>query len=117
MPIALKPMPQVAFSILLALSLKPRHGYELMQQVAEDSRGRIVLGPGALYGTVKKLVDDNFIEEVPSEKNNERRRYYRLTKKGWDHLNTELQHFENIVKLARQRRAIGSIFDQGVFIL
>ena len=42
-------LPQVAFSILLALSLKPRHGYEIMKQVEEDSNGKIKLGPGALY--------------------------------------------------------------------
>src|SRR2546430_2418536 len=91
-------LPQVVFSILLALSLKPRHGYELMQQIEHDSLGKIKLGPGALYGTIKQLNEDNYIEELPYEMDS-RRRYYRLTKKGWDRLGSEIKYFENTVKL------------------
>ena len=98
---------QVTFSIMFALSLKSRHGYELMQQVQHDSGGRIRLGPGALYGRLKKLNEDNFIEEVPSERANDRRRYYRLTKKGWDRLGSEMLYYEQIVRLARERRLLG----------
>ncbi len=99
-------LPQVTFSILFALSLKPRHGYELIQQIEHDSRGKIKLGPGALYGSVKQLNESNYIEEVPSDSSHERRRYYRLTKKGWDRLGAEVQYFENTVKLARERRLL-----------
>jgi DNA-binding PadR family transcriptional regulator len=97
---------QTAFSIMLALSLKPRHGYEIMQQIEHDSRGRIKLGPGALYGAIKQLHEDNFIEEMPFE-GSERRRYYRLTKKGWDRLSAELDYFENTVRLAQKRKILG----------
>jgi DNA-binding PadR family transcriptional regulator len=96
---------RTAFSILLALSLKPRHGYELMQQIEHDTAGRIRLGPGALYGTVKQLVDANLIEEMPYE-GTERRRYYRLTKKGWDRLGSEMHYYEQTVRLARERQAL-----------
>jgi len=99
-------LPQVTFSILFALSLKPRHGYEIMQQVEHDSVGKVKLGPGALYGTIKQLREDNLIEEMPFE-GNERRRYYRLTKKGWDTLNAELAYFQNTVELAQQRKLLG----------
>jgi DNA-binding PadR family transcriptional regulator len=99
-------LPQVTFSILFALSLKPRHGYELMQQVDHDSQGKLRLGPGALYGTIKQLREDNLIEEMPFE-GDERRRYYRLTRKGWDNLNAELDYFENTVRLAYERRILG----------
>lgn len=99
-------LPQVTFSILFALSLKPRHGYELMQQIEHDSGGRVRLGPGALYGTLKQLNSDNFIEEVPSEQTHDRRRYYRLTKKGWDRLNAELQYYQQTVRLAGERRLL-----------
>lgn len=98
---------QTAFSILFALSLKPRHGYELMQQIEHDSNGRVHLGPGALYGAIKQLHEDNFIEEMPFE-GNERRRYYRLTKKGWDRLSAELNYFENTVRLAQKRKILGT---------
>ena len=104
-------LPQVTFSILFALSLKPRHGYELMQQIEHDSAGRVTLGPGALYGTIKGLREDGLIEEMPFE-GSPRRRYYRLTKKGWDSLNAELEYFEQTVRLARERRAFGG--SQGV---
>lgn len=99
-----KLLPQVAFSILLALSLKPRHGYELMKQIEDDSNGIVKMGPGALYGTIKQLNEDGLIEELPSQK--DRRRYYRLSKKGLESLGTELKYYENTVKLARQRKLI-----------
>lgn len=96
-------LPQISFSILMALSLKPRHGYEIMQQVEADSLGKIKLGPGSLYTAVKQLKEDNFIEEVPDS--DTRRRYYRLTKKGWGKLNAELEYFDKTMKIARQRKA------------
>jgi len=99
-------LPQVSFSILFALSLKPRHGYELMQQVEHDSKGKVKLGPGALYGTIKQLREDSLIEEMPFEGDNQRRRYYRLTRKGWNQLNAELDYFENTVRLARERNLL-----------
>jgi len=98
-------LPQVAFSILLALSLKPRHGYELMQQVEQDSKGIIKIGPGALYGTIKQLNEEGLIEEIPSKES--RRRYYQLTKKGRDRLGAELKYFENTVKIAKARQTLG----------
>jgi DNA-binding PadR family transcriptional regulator len=99
-------LPQVAFSILFALSLKPRHGYELAQQIEQDSKGRVRLGPGALYGSIRQLRDTNLIEELPFEDETERRRYYRLTKRGWDQLGLELQYLENIVRLSHERKGL-----------
>jgi DNA-binding PadR family transcriptional regulator len=103
-------MPQLTFSILFALSLKPRHGYELLQQIEHDSNGRIRLGPGALYGSIKQLNEENLIEEVPSAVENDRRRYYRLTKKGWDRLSAEMTYFENTLRLAKDRHLLGNSF-------
>lgn len=101
-------LPQVMFSILFALSLKPRHGYELLQQIEHDSQGKVKLGPGALYGSIKSMREEGLIEEMPFEDENERRRYYRLTRKGWNTLDAELQYFENTVKLAKERRLFGN---------
>lgn len=99
-------LPQVSFSILMALSLKPRHGYEVMKQVDEDSLGKIKLGPGSLYTAIKQLCDEGLIDEVDGE--DQRRRYYQLTSKGWDRLGSELNYFENTLKLAKQRKAYES---------
>jgi DNA-binding PadR family transcriptional regulator len=96
------PLPRVGFSIMFALSLKPRHGYELMQQIEKDSDGQVHLGPGALYGALKTLREVNLIEEMPFV-GDERRRYYRLTKKGWDRLEAEIAYFESVVRLAHTR--------------
>jgi len=98
-------LPQVSFSILLALSLKPRHGYEIMKQVEDDSNGIVKIGPGALYSAIKHLNDDGLIEEVPSEE--DRRRYYQLTAKGRRRLGSELEYFENAVSIAKQRKILG----------
>jgi len=98
-------LPQVAFSILLALSLRPRHGYEIMKQVAEDSNGKINLGPGALYTSIKQLNEQRLIEEV-EEVEDVRRRYYRLTDKGRISLRAELDYYETTLALARQRHAL-----------
>ena len=98
-------LPQVSFSILLALSLKPRHGYEIMQQVELDSNGVIKLGPGALYGSIKHLNDDNLIEEMPFQ-DDTRRKYYRLTKKGYDRLEAEIKYMEQTVQIAQKRQLL-----------
>jgi DNA-binding PadR family transcriptional regulator len=98
-------LPRVAFSILLALSLKPRHGYEIIKQVQEDSDGRIKLSPGALYTSIKQLHEQGLIEEV-TDKTDKRRRYYRLTKSGKRALEAELDYYQNSVELARQRQVL-----------
>lgn len=110
-------LPQVTFSILFALSLRARHGYELMQQIEHDSAGKLKLGPGALYGTIKQLREANLIEEMPFEDPTERRRYYRLTKKGWDNLGAELEYFENTVRLAQERNLLGNSFGAALWVI
>jgi DNA-binding PadR family transcriptional regulator len=98
-------LPQVAFSILLALSLKERHGYETIKQVSEDSNGKIKLSPGALYTSIKQLLEQKLISEV-SVDGDTRRRYYRLSSKGKSVLSQELDYYENTITLARQRRVL-----------
>ncbi len=83
---------QATFSIMLSLSLKPMHGYDIKRQVLEDSKDKVTLGPGALYDTLKQLDAQGFIEEMPFE-GDPRRRYYRLTKKGWDRLALEAEYY------------------------
>jgi DNA-binding PadR family transcriptional regulator len=98
---------------LLALSLKERHGYELMQQVEEDSEGVLKIGPGALYGAIRQLCKAGFIEEVKDEQP-QRRRYYHLTQSGRQRLQAELRYFENSLKLGKKRQALGDHIGYGL---
>lgn len=74
------------FHILLALAEVDRHGYAIMQEVASDSHGTVQLGPGTLYGAIKRLLDYGYIREVESrvepDLDDARRKYYRLTTSG-----------------------------------
>jgi DNA-binding PadR family transcriptional regulator len=96
-------LPQVSFSIMFALSLQPRHGYEIMQQIEHDSGGRVKLGPGALYGSIKQLRAAGLIKEVKAESSSDRRRYYKLSINGWNRLETEIGYYKATVNLARKR--------------
>ncbi len=71
---------QSEFYILLSLAIKNRHGYEIMKQVEQDSGKKVLLGPGTLYGSIKRMLQSNLIEEIAGD--NPRRKYYKLTKNG-----------------------------------
>ncbi len=85
-PESLLPLTPVVFHVLPALAGGERHGYAIMQEVAESTGGRIKMGPGTLYGTVKRLLEAQLIEESDERPDphldDERRRYYRLTGVG-----------------------------------
>ena len=98
------------FHILLALVDADRHGYGIMQQVAADSNGAIQLGPGTLYGAIKRLLEAGYIREVESrvdpDLDDARRRYYRLTSAGRATATAEAGRLAALVRLARARRLI-----------
>src|SRR5258708_13163020 len=79
----LDPLPSAAFQILLSLADEDLHGYGIMRHVAEQTDGRMRLGPGTLYSSIQTLLEEKFIEEVDLRDDiklgQERRRYYRLT--------------------------------------
>lgn len=100
-------LPQVAFSILLALSLRERHGYEIIKQIDEDSNGKIKLGPGALYTSIKQLRKKGLIEEVIKD-DDKPRRYYKLTGSGTKILEEELEYYRNVVEIAKGRHVLNS---------
>jgi DNA-binding PadR family transcriptional regulator len=102
----IEPLTAPAFYMLLALSQRERHGYDIMKTVAGDSAGKVRMGPGTLYGLVKRMLAEGLIaesEERPDPAfDNERRRYYRLTDEGRRRLGVELQRYEQAVKRAHQ---------------
>lgn len=101
----LNQLPQVAFSILLALSLRERHGYEIITQVQEDSNGKVNLGPGALYTSIKQLRKRGLITEV-TRKDDTKRRYYKLSGLGTKALQDELVYYNNALTVAKERKII-----------
>jgi len=110
-PEKLLPLTPAVFHVLLALAGGERHGYANMQEVAESTEGRIKMGPGTLYGTIKRLLEAQLIEESDErpdpELDDERRRYYRLTGVGERVVKAEARRYAAIVAIARGKRLIG----------
>jgi DNA-binding PadR family transcriptional regulator len=77
------PLTPAMFHILLALVDRDRHGYDIMREVTERTESKVRLGPGTLYGSIKRMLNDDLIEELDErpdpELDDERRRYYRLS--------------------------------------
>jgi DNA-binding PadR family transcriptional regulator len=81
----LLPLAPAALHILIALGEGERHGYAVMQEVAERTNGKVRMSPGTLYGSIRKMLDEGLIEELfhrGAATDDERRRYYRVTKFG-----------------------------------
>ena len=110
-PANLLPLTPAVFHVLLALADGERHGYAIMQEVAGSTDGRIKMGPGTLYGTLKRLLELRLIEESDERPDphldDERRRYYRLTAAGELVVRAEARRYAAIVAVARGKKLIG----------
>lgn len=106
----LDPLPAAAFQILLALAGDDLHGYAIMRQVAEQTSGRMRLGPGTLYSSIQTLLEGKFIEEIGSREDpglgHERRRYYRLTSAGRKLARTEASRLADLLRAARAKNIL-----------
>jgi DNA-binding PadR family transcriptional regulator len=104
----LLPLTPAVFHILLALSEGERHGYAIMQEVASDTGGSLQLGPGTLYGCLKRMLSAKLVEESDERPDpdidDERRRYYRMTEFGARTLRAEAERLANAVSAARAKR-------------
>jgi DNA-binding PadR family transcriptional regulator len=99
------PLSQPALHILLALGDDAKHGYAIMQDIAKESGGRLRLLPGTLYSTMKQLLADRLVEEVGpprgADSHDERRRYYRVTKRGRLAVESETRRMAMLLRWGR----------------
>jgi len=96
------------FHVMLSLADQEQHGYGIMQEVLERTEGKVRLWPATLYGTLKRLIEAELIEESEDrpapEADDARRKYYRLTKLGRRVLAAESERLEDLVRVIRAKR-------------
>jgi DNA-binding PadR family transcriptional regulator len=104
-PETLLPLQSATFHILMALVEGDLHGYAIIQRVAERTSGDVRLSAGTLYRSIQRMLEQELIEEIHQrpapEKDDERRRYYRITTFGEAVARAEARRLADLVKLAR----------------
>jgi len=104
---SLLPLTPVVFHVLAALASEPRHGYAVAREVEELTAGKVVLGPGTLYGSLQRMTDAGLIEETgnPGDPglHAERRRYYRRTPLGRAALRAESERLARTLAVVQER--------------
>lgn len=110
-PESFLPLSPAKFHILLALARGEQHGYAIMMDVEAQTGGNFTLGPGTLYGAIKRLLEDGLIEESDERPDpmldDERRRYYKLTDLGLRVTSAEASRLATLVALARASHVLG----------
>ncbi|MGA3011182.1 MAG: helix-turn-helix transcriptional regulator [Terracidiphilus sp.] len=100
------------FHIMLSLAGEEQHGYGIMQEVLQRTTGKVHLWPATLYGSIKRLIEANLIEESNArpapEFDDARRRYYRLTSLGRRVLNAECERLQELVKSIQTTRTVAT---------
>ncbi len=106
-PDVLLPLRPVVFQVLLSVADGERHGYAIAQDIAERSSARMQLEPGNLYRTLRFMLEEGLIEESDRrpapEVDDERRRYYRITRFGLRVAEAEAARLAELVREARAR--------------
>ena len=109
-PESLLPLKPNWFHVLLSLADREQHGYGIMQEVHDRTGGKVRLWPATLYGTLKRLLDAELIDESEvrpaPEADDARRRYYKLTPFGRRVLAAESQRLEDLVRVIRSKRRL-----------
>lgn len=102
------PLTPAVFHILLALADGEKHGYAIMQEVEINTDGRVKMGPGTLYGSIKRMLAAGLLEESDErpdpEMDDQRRRYYRLTGLGGQVVRAESRRMASLLALAQSKR-------------
>lgn len=98
-----KPLTEPVLLILLSLSSQPRHGYALMQDIETLSHGRVRISTGTLYGALRRLLVDRWIERFQQEDTSREKQAYKLTPAGRDQLQLELDRMRQLTRAATAR--------------
>lgn len=105
------PLTPAVFHVLLALTNGERHGYAIMREVGENTDGAVKMGPGTLYGTIKRLLAARLIEESDErpdpEMDDQRRRYYRLTAEGRLVARAEAERYASTARIVKAKGLLG----------
>ncbi len=103
------PLTPAVLYILMALSTGEKHGYGIMKHVEKDSEGKVSMGPGTLYGSIKRMLDAGLVDEgdkkIDPDMDDQRRIYYKITGLGQKVLQEELDRYERVVMLTKRRTA------------
>jgi DNA-binding PadR family transcriptional regulator len=99
------PLTEAVLLILLSLAEHPRHGYSILKDVEEVSGGRVVLSTGTLYGALRRLLDEGWIERFEEDDTTRGRQAYRLTALGQRTLQTEVTRLKQLTRVASLRAA------------
>jgi DNA-binding PadR family transcriptional regulator len=105
------PLTPAMFHVLLALADGEKHGYVISKEIARRTNNEVRLSAGTLYGIIKRLLEDGFIEESDERPDfsldDERRRYYRMTKQGMALAEAEAERLERVLAMARAKHVLG----------
>lgn len=99
------PLTEPVLLILLSLAEHPRHGYSILKDVEEVSDGRVLLSTGTLYGALRRLLDDGWIERFEEDDSSRGRQAYRLTPPGRRNLQLEVSRMKQLARIANLRVA------------
>jgi len=99
------PLSEPVLLIVLSLAEQPRHGYSILKNVEELSGGRVTLSTGTLYGALRRLLEDRWIERFKEEESSRGRQAYRLTPRGRQILRAEVARLKHLTKVANLRMA------------
>jgi DNA-binding PadR family transcriptional regulator len=103
----LLPLTPTVFHALVALASEPRHGYAIAQEVEELTEGRVVMGPGTLYGSLQRMTEVGLIQETENPGDGglhaDRRKYYRVTPLGQAALRAESERLLRTLAVVQER--------------
>ena len=112
-PQDLLPLPPAQLHILLALADGDKHGYAVMSEVEQMTDGEVSMGPGTLYGAIKRMLNTGLIEESDNrpdpEMDDERRRYYRTSGFGARVLTAELSRLDQLIRASQAKQAAAGL--------